>query len=122
QHDDSVWNGDSLDLFLTRHPSATPYYHFILSPGNVQWDAEFATDNDMNYNPKWQSATKVGEKQWVAEIAMPWSALRIKPATGVTMKANLCRQRKPGGGELSCWSQTLTGFMEPEQFGTWVLK
>ncbi|MHB8997822.1 MAG: sugar-binding protein [Armatimonadota bacterium] len=122
QHDDSVWMGDSVDVFLTRHPSGTPYYHFILSPGNVQWDAEFATDNDMGYNPKWQSATKVGEKQWVAEIAIPWSALRTKPVPGLTLKANLTRQRKPGKGELSSWSQVLTGFMEPEQFGTWVLK
>ena len=120
--DDSVWQGDSYDLFLTPNLSGTPYYHFIINPKNVHWDAEFATANDMSYNPQWQSATRVGKSEWVAEIAMPWSALKMTPATGLKLRANLCRQRKPGGGELSCWSQALTGFMEPDQFGTWVLK
>jgi hypothetical protein len=121
--DDSVWQGDSYDVFLTPNLSGTPYYHFIINPKNVHWDAEqTTTGNDMGYNPKWQSGTRVGKNEWVTEIAMPWSALKITPAPGLKLRANLCRQRKPGGGELSCWSQALTGFQEPQQFGTWVLK
>lgn len=120
--DDSVWSGDSLDVFLTAAAGNVPYYHFILNPRNVQWDAVFSTDNDTDYNPTWRSATRIGEKQWTAEIAIPWSALKITPTAGLKLGANLCRQRRAGEGELSCWSQTLTGFMESEHFGTWVLR
>jgi len=76
----------------------------------------------MGYNPRWQSGTRVGDKDWVAELAIPWAELKIAPQPGLKIKANLCRQRRAGQGELSSWSQDLTGFQEPEQFGTWVLK
>ncbi len=121
-HDDAVWNGDSFDIFIASAAAGLPYYHFILNPRGVQWDAEFYTANDMAYNPTWKAATKIAGQGWCAEIAIPWSELKIKPASGLTFRTNLCRQRRTGGGELSSWSQNLTGFMEPEQFGTWTLK
>jgi hypothetical protein len=122
RHDDPIWNGDSLDIFLTAAATGSPYYHFILNPKNVQWDAAYDTDNDMSYDPTWQSATKTGEKSWTAEIAIPWAALKVSPQAGLTFRGNLCRQRRTGGGELSSWSQVVRGFMEPEYFGTWVLR
>ncbi len=121
-HDDAVWNGDSFDVFIASAPGGQPYYHFILNPKGVQWDAEFNTANDMAYNPTWQAATTVDAQGWNAEIAIPWAELKITPAADLTLRANVCRQRRTGGGELSSWSQNLTGFMEPEQFGVWVLK
>lgn len=122
-HDDAVWNGDSLDIFLSGDAATgVPYYHFILNPKNCQWDAAFVTENDLSYNPKWESATKIGTNEWTAEIAIPWAAVKISPQPGLQIRANLCRQRRAGGTELSSWSQDLTGFLEPEQFGTWVLR
>ena len=120
-HDDAVWNGDSLDLFLTKEASGTPYYHFILSPKNVQWDAAFDTDNDMSFDPAWKSATQIGAKEWVAEIAIPWQALKIGPVPGMKLRANICRQRLTDR-EQTCWSQTVSGFMESDNFGTWILR
>lgn len=122
RRDDSVWMGDSLDLFLTAEPSGSPYYHFILNPKNVQWDARYDLTNEMEWDPTWQSATKIGDKWWRAEMAIPWAALKITPRTGLTLRANFCRQRRADQGELSSWSQVLTGFMEPEHFGTLVLR
>jgi len=121
RHDDAVWNGDSLDIFLTKEASGTPYVHFILSPKNVQWDAAFGADNDMGFDPKWQSATHIGDKQWTAEIAIPWAELKIAPQPGMKLRANICRQRIPDR-EQTCWSQTVSGFMESDHFGTWVLR
>lgn len=121
-HDDAVWNGDSLDVFLTQEPSGLPYDHFILSPKNVQWDALFSdAGNDMSFDPKWQSATQIGKQDWTAEIAFPWKDLKISPAPGLKLRANLCRQRR-AENEQSCWSQTVSGFMEDDHFGTWVLR
>ena len=120
-HDDAVWNGDTVDVFLTQEASGNPYYHFILSPKNVQWDAAFAADNDMSFDPKWQSATQIGAQEWTAEIAIPWAELKIAPRPGLKLRANICRQRRPDS-EQTCWSQTVSGFMESDHFGTWVLR
>ncbi|MEN6304384.1 MAG: sugar-binding protein, partial [Armatimonadia bacterium] len=120
-HDDAVWNGDTFDIFLSAAADALPYYHFILNPKNVQWDAVFDTDNNMDFNPNWRSATRIGDKEWVAEMAIPWKDLKIGPQPGLKLRANLCRQRIPGK-EQSCWSQTVRGFMESENFGTWILR
>lgn len=120
-HDDAVWNGDSLDVFITKEEDGSPYVHLILSPKNVQWDARFDTDNDMSFDPKWQSATKIGEKEWTAEIAIPWQELGITPQAGLKLRANICRQRR-AESEQTCWSQTVSGFMESDHFGTWVLR
>ena len=121
RHDDAVWEGDSLDIFLTAETSGSPYYHFILNPKNVQWDAYYSTGNDMDYNPKWESATKIGDKSWTAEIAMPWAALKTTPQAGLKLRANICRQRS-WAGETSSWWQDVSGFMEPENSGTWTLR
>lgn len=116
--DDGVWQGDSLDIFLTKGDAPTPYLHFILNPNNVQWDALYTTDNDMKFNPTWQSATVIGDQGWTAEVALPWSEMGIAPPQpGTKLRANICRQRIPGG-EQTCWSQTMGGFMEEENFGS----
>jgi hypothetical protein len=122
RRDDSVWEGESLDLFITAQPGGSPYYHFILNPRNVQWDAFYEADNDMTFNPAWQSATVIGKEGWVAEMAIPWEALKIKPAAGLKLRANICRQRQGSVKEQTSWSQTVKGFMEQDNFGTWELK
>jgi hypothetical protein len=122
KRDDPVWEGDSLDIFLTKGASPTPYVHFILSAGNVQWDALYTDHNDMGFDPKWQSATAIGDEGWTAEVAIPWAEIGIPtPQPGTKLGANLCRQRIPGR-EQTCWSQTITGFMDEKNFGTWEFK
>jgi hypothetical protein len=121
QHDDGVWAGDSVDIFLSTAPSGKPYVHFILNPRNVRWDAAYATDNDMGYDPAWQSATRIGTSGWTVEVAIPWTALQVSPEAGQELRLNLCRNRH-WANELSSWSQVLRGFMEPAHFGTWTLR
>jgi hypothetical protein len=120
-HDDAVWNGDSIDIFLTAEESGTPYYHFIINPKNVQWDARHDTDNDMSFDPKWQSATRTDAEAWYAEVAIPWAEVKIDPKPMTKLGLNICRQRIPEH-EQSCWSQTVSGFMESDHFGTLILR
>jgi hypothetical protein len=120
-HDDSVWSGDSLDILLSGEAAGKPYIHLILNPKNVQWDAAYDTDNQMDFDPAWQSAVKIGETAWTVEMAIPWAALRASPTPGLTLRANLCRNRH-WASELSTWSQVVRGFMEPEHFGSWTLQ
>lgn len=120
--DSHVWDGDSVDLFLAPGPNREPYYHIIINPDNVRWDATHDKGEDPSWNPRYQTATYRGRDYWSLEIALPWSAMKTEaPKPGMRMFGNLCRQRG-AAAELSAWSQTVGSFLEPENFGTWVFE
>ena len=122
--DDDVWKGDDVELFLSIGEAPKPYRHFIVNPGNLQWDGRSpeslvgGNDDDVSWDAQWQSGVHTGEDQWTAELAIPWDALGGRPEPGALRRANLCRQRSRTG-ELSTWSQMLRSFLEPEAFGVW---
>jgi hypothetical protein len=119
--DDQIWEGDSVDLFLSVGEEPAPYAHLILNPKNLPWDDLVGDGLDRQvYDPVYRSATRIGENAWFIEMALPWKEIRIPaPESGERHRANVCRQRIPGR-EWSCWSQALDHFTEPESFGTWV--
>jgi hypothetical protein len=119
--DDSVWLGESVDVFVQPTDQAPVYYHFIVNPEGVAWDATANGEQDLGYDPTWTHAAKVTGDSWTLELAIPWPALKMEfPKPGTALKANLCRQRMPAR-EHSAWSQTVRGFVEPDSFGTWTL-
>jgi len=117
KRDDNVWLGDSVDLFIQR-AEGEPFYHVIVNPGNVVWDAVHRGDQtDTTWDPPVVTATLMGEDFWNLELALPWSAMGWQPPRpGETLRANICRQRRPVK-ELSAWSQVVNGFVEPGSFG-----
>ena len=120
ERDDNVWLGDSVDVFLAPGPERTPFYHVIVSPSNVRWDAVHeGVSGDLSWDPDYQSATQQGEDYWTVELAIPWAAMQMEvPKTGAELFGNLCRQRMVGR-EYSTWSQCISGFVEPGSFGEW---
>ena len=122
RHDDPVWQGDDVEVLVSRPGGTVPYCHFMVNPANVEWDAVHPADEtaDTSYNPTWQHGARVSGGCWEAELALPWAALEMAaPVPGTTLRANLCRQRMQGG-ELSSWSSMVNGFLEDDLFGTWV--
>lgn len=121
KRDDSVWLGDSVDLFVAPGPERVPFYHIIINPDNVQWDARHqGIMGDLSWSPEYQSATRKGGDDWTLELAVPWAAMEMQaPRAGAKLFGNLCRQRTPGGNEYSSWSQCVSGFVEPGSFGIW---
>ncbi len=117
--DDPVWEGDSVELFCSTGPGEKDYRHFILGPHGVQWDGASGEEtDDVTWNGDWLGKAAIGAGEWTAELAIPWQLLGGAPKPGDRRRANLCRQRTPKS-ELSCWSATVRGFIEPELFGTW---
>ncbi|MGQ9730486.1 MAG: sugar-binding protein [Candidatus Zipacnadales bacterium] len=123
KRDDQVWLGESVDVFLQPVDETPAYYHFIVNPHAIVWDAKAGTGTeDLSYNPDWSRATQIREAEWTVEIAIPWSALNFtSPQPNVILKANLCRNRAHAR-QYSTWSQVVAGFVEPENFGTWTLR
>ncbi|MCS6860482.1 MAG: hypothetical protein NZT92_09205 [Abditibacteriales bacterium] len=117
--DDPIWQGDVVEVLISKGESPKPYVHFILNPKNVQWDGVSADENDdASFNAHWQSAVVMGAREWTAEMAIPWAALGGVPQPGERRRANLCRQRG-AGHEWSTWSSVVAGFLEAENFGVW---
>jgi len=120
--DSGVWSGDSVDIFLSVGSEPEPFVHFILNPRNVKWDAYCRTEEeeDLGFNPDWQSAVAIGDAAWNAEVALPWKQIGLPvPGAGARHRANVCRKRIPGD-EYGTWSQVMGGFVAPQYFGTWV--
>jgi len=121
--DDDVGEGDSLHLFIATADLPDPSFYFALNPKNVRWDA-FCNGETIEpaIDCEWESAVVAGKKEWCAEIAIPWSALRREPPLpGTKIRANLGRRRVPDD-ERTTWSPAQEQFHEPERFGTWVLQ
>lgn len=60
----------------------------------------------------------MGEKEWTLEMAIPFSALKVKPREGDAWGFNICREHwAHGRKEISAWSLTRGGFHNPRAFG-----
>ena len=117
--DSDIWSGDVVELFCSLGDDPQQYRHFIVNPNNVVWDGQSSPQgDDVSWDADWQSAAARGDGHWTVEMAIPWSALGGPPTPGSVRRANLCRQRSPKR-ELSSWSTIVTGFIEPDRFGTW---
>jgi len=79
-------------------------YRFQLSAANVQTDSRVSPgNNDLNWDAVWFSKTSLKSDGWVAEIKIPYSALRFPKASEQTWGLQFARfvQRS---NELSSWS------------------
>lgn len=134
--DSRIYNGDSVDLFLSTGSQPMPFYHFVVNPNNVQadllsnmrWDRVEA--DSAAYDGTWASATRKGSDRWTVELSLPWREIGMVAPTrnaGTTeLRANLARSRRGPVHEDSSWSPSIQGFnagggSEPYNFGYWVL-
>jgi hypothetical protein len=127
--DSSVYAGESVEIFVLQPGQPVDdldavFYHLILNPNNAQWDAlNTGTFHSSSFDLDWKSATAKHADSWTVEVAIPWKELgitRIEP--GLKIHGNLTRQRRnENNGEISSWSQVISGFQEPQHFGTWTL-
>ena len=122
KHDDDVWRGEDVEVMVAPPGKTQPFFHFMLNPRGVHWDGLNGDSSTLSYNPEWSHAARIGAKEWTAEMAIPWAALKMPmPKPGVRLRANLCRQRHHVR-ELSAWSPMVKGFLEHKLFGVWVFE
>ena len=124
QQDDPLWEGDDVEVLIAPPGKTLPFFHFMLNPKGVHWDAvhHAGPAADLTFNPQWQHAAIMEPQAWTAEISIPWASLKMQvPRSGTKLRANICRQRGKGT-ELSAWSPMANGFLEHDLFGTWVFR
>ncbi len=97
---DASLNADAFGIKLDTYNKQNDAFVFELSASGVQTDYR---DNDTEFNAVWESAVKISEGFWVAELRIPYAAIRF-PSTAqqiwrIQLYRNLRRIR-----ELSQWA------------------
>ena len=89
---------DSFSLFLDAHHDHVTGATFSVSAAGVQRDATIYNDSwtDDSWDAVWESAVKIDDTGWVAEMRIPYSQLRFSRAAQLTFGINAMRyiQRK----------------------------
>ncbi|MEZ4897682.1 MAG: DUF5916 domain-containing protein [Saprospiraceae bacterium] len=76
---DHVGNSDWFNVIIDTYKSGLNGYSFGLTPAGIQYDAliEDDGDRDRNWDAVWESQASITPEGWVAEIRIPYSALRF---------------------------------------------
>jgi len=97
-------NADLFAILINPFDDGVNGFEFMVSASGVQSDGKHTgKDGDSNWDGVWESAVKITDKGWVAEIKIPYSAIRFpdKPIQtwGINFFRNVRRYR-----EWSSWN------------------
>ncbi|MCK5822888.1 MAG: carbohydrate binding family 9 domain-containing protein [Bacteroidales bacterium] len=89
---DNINNTDWFLIYIDPYNDAITSYGFLLTASGVQVDMKATTEGeDGNWDAVWESSTKINDKGWVAELKIPYSALRIPKKDIQTWGLNMFR-------------------------------
>ena len=93
---DNIGNSDWFGVFLDTYNDHLNGYEFIVTSGGVQVDLRQSPANgeDGNWNAVWDSRTALRGTDWVAEMRIPYSAIRFSKAAEQVWGLNFGRQRR----------------------------
>ena len=125
ERDGDVWAGDDAEVAVADPNDASRFYLFMVNPAGTIYDAIIGVpdgDAEMSFdtggfNPDWERAVKIHDDRWVAEMAIPWSAVGGRPRNDQPLRMNVARTfgDRPGPSFVS-WSQTIDNFLDPTYF------
>ena len=114
--DAAVWQDDDMEIFIDPAGTGENYYHFVVNPKAVIYDARCVPDSfDPGFNADCQVAGRILDDRWVLEMKIKAASLDAKIARGGIWKMNVGRCRRPGGGEISSWADD-GAFHQPAGF------
>ncbi len=121
QRDGSVWDDDSIEIFLDPKGDGGSYYQFVVNPRGTQYDG---CGFDSKWDCYWIARSVLQSKMWTIEIAIPLSSFGLPFPTDKAnthpWTANFFRTRHPhaADAEVTGWSPSGGNFHRPDKFGT----
>lgn len=109
-HDGNVFGDDCVELFLEL--AGGRWQQFAANSLGVRYEGR---NGDPSWDCDWQAAAHRGSDRYVVELRVPFTALDLKPAAGLELGANFCRERQ-AVEEYSTWSGLRGAF---NQTGLW---
>ncbi|MBR7720877.1 carbohydrate binding family 9 domain-containing protein [Microvirga sp. SRT04] len=93
---DNIGNSDWFGVFFDTYNDHLNGYEFIVTSGGVQVDLRQSPANgeDGSWNAVWDSRTALHGTDWVAELRIPYSAIRFSKAVEQVWGLNFGRQRR----------------------------
>ncbi|PWU07594.1 MAG: hypothetical protein C5B43_00090, partial [Verrucomicrobia bacterium] len=108
RRDGTICEDDHLEIMLDPFGDHREYFHFAINAVGIQYDAKQRYGGefyDIEWNADWKAVTKIGSKQWILEMAIPFSELSLRKESHGEWRFNIARQRCVGKGrELSSFS------------------
>jgi len=101
---DNIGNDDFFFILLNGYNDRQQSLQFIITAAGVQYDAKMTNSNeDSSWNGVWYSSVKINEKDWVAEVFIPYSELRFPKKKIQEWGLNMEREYRRSGARYS-WS------------------
>lgn len=95
---DEINASDYFGIYIDPYNDGLNAYGFFVTASGVQVDMKSTTYEDNSWDAVWESAVTINDEGWVAEFAIPYSALRFPKQEmqkwGVNMFRNIQRRRE----------------------------
>ncbi len=117
----SIWGDDCIEMNFDPAGGMGDIYQFTVnSIGTVELDTrEYGHQSLQGV----RAAARVGEREWTAELVLPFAAVGIDRSPGVEMhwRVNFERLRTAGGEEDDYWQDTTGEWANPDNYGTLII-
>lgn len=111
---ESVWDDDSIEVFIMPDPKAEQYFQFIVNAEGYRYNGIERTSYKIW---QWKAKTKINKDFWCAEIVIPFEIFSLMPEKDKIWGFNICRNIKIQDHILnSSWSEMQDSFHEPQNF------
>lgn len=85
-------NTDYISFDILPYNDALNMFEFKVSPANLQSDTRYSpVGQDVNWDAVWESSARIIDEGWVAEVKIPYSALRFPKETDQVWGINMWR-------------------------------
>jgi hypothetical protein len=112
---DNIVGSDLIRLYLSPYHDMVTGYHFRINPDGVKEDYYNYGDlyHDPSWDAVWDAETSIDPQGWYAEIRIPFSSIRYRPAESMTWGLNLFQHIYSRGQRTvwSNWTREQQGFM-----------
>ena len=101
---DRIDNSDLVSFYLDPYLDRTTGYNFRVNPDGVQMDQYVFNDGEMDrdWDAVWEAETYRDSTGWYAELRIPFSSVRYRPAPEMTWGLQVYRWMH-GRGEDTAW-------------------
>ena len=116
-NEEEIFQDDEVEVMIDPRAGGHEYLHVAVNAAGSRFDAwrtQKGNRCDASWGGAWQAATRIGEKEWICEMMIPFALPGVKEGATAPWRINICRHAVDPA-EYS--SLAVNGsFNEPEKF------
>ena len=125
--DVDTWMQESVEIVIDVNGDGRQCYHLICNVSGDQFDSKItrfltgASNEDDKWNGDWDLKTSKGDKEWYAELRLPFSTFGVDLSKNSVFRIEFGRGTWIQKQEYSTWAMNRVSFIEPENMGELVI-